>query len=131
MMSPTTAPGYVDSVCCIFVVNVIRSIVSFMGTFGDPQKIVLPLMLGLWMCFLIHVHLLVVVFCWSSNPRSICLASFSQQSIWKYGGSSRVGWWPIFCDIQNHGSLSSGNVVVVGSFLVGVGGRGVRLKWSM
>ena len=72
VMSPITAPGYVESVCCISVVNMIRSIVSFMGDFGEPQKMVLPLMLGLWMCCNVQVHLLVVVFCWSCSPSWIC-----------------------------------------------------------
>ena len=35
------------------------------------------------------------------------------------------------CAIQNHGSLSSGNDVVVGTFLVSVGDGGVRWKWRM
>ena len=108
-----------------------RSIVSFMGDFGEPQKMVLPLMLGLWMFCRVQVHLLVVVFCGSCSPCWMCLASVDQQSTWKNGGSCRVGGRPMCCVIQNHGSLSSGNDVVVGAFLVGVGGGVVRWKWSM
>ena len=106
----------------------IRSIVSFMGDFGEPQKMDLPLMLGLWMCCSVQVHLLVVVFCWSCKPSRICFVSVDQQSIWKNGGSCRVGSRPMCCAIQNHGSLSSGNDVVVGVFLAGVGDGGVCWK---